>query len=448
MDSLERTYESGDLTNRREHLRPILFFFVFLVGLILIIYGASLPSRRGLVEIILAFLMVMYMAAGLSSGTFRGREEELGDNLYYLGFLFTLVSLAVALYTLNVLDQGTSIAAALLRNFGIALVTTIAGMVLRLLMYQLHRPHSEEDSLVRLAKAADTAAMELNRSAEDIKLSHGRIIDSLDDTLKRSAGGAADAVEEAGRRMQQASQASVAGMQQSLDGFRGRIDGIGTAAGEVAKTLDDLGARVSKVDIPTDLITKKIAPLADGIGAHLSTVAATAKAAADANNHLSGVLGQLEIGASRTTAAMDGLARVGERFGAISPILEQICKQLDAIADKLKNASERIVVGASASADTLTDLAKRASADTEIAARHRNELDSELRRARTTVGDLSEALRPMTAALRDRAETEAKHAAMYGEVLKAEVKRAEELNQELHDKAISIIEFISKNIPA
>lgn len=65
--------------------------------------------------------------------------ERAGDNLYYLGFLFTLVSLIYALIHLFMLedrdtplDERTYI---LIGNFGIALLSTIAGILGRLILH-------------------------------------------------------------------------------------------------------------------------------------------------------------------------------------------------------------------------------------------------------------------------------------------------------------------------
>ena len=65
--------------------------------------------------------------------------ERAGDNLYYLGFLFTLVSLIYALIHLFILedrntplDERTYI---LIGNFGIALLSTVAGILGRLILH-------------------------------------------------------------------------------------------------------------------------------------------------------------------------------------------------------------------------------------------------------------------------------------------------------------------------
>lgn len=63
-------------------------------------------------------------------------RQMAGDNLYYLGLLFTLVSLILALLQLFVFDLGGAVderADELIGNFGVALVSTVAGIFARIL---------------------------------------------------------------------------------------------------------------------------------------------------------------------------------------------------------------------------------------------------------------------------------------------------------------------------
>lgn len=77
--------------------------------------------------------------------------EILGDNIYYMGFLFTLVSLAYTLYKFtsadNEIDQ-------IIKNFGIALTTTLIGVVGRVYFNQT-RDESAEVSEPILRQRAD-----------------------------------------------------------------------------------------------------------------------------------------------------------------------------------------------------------------------------------------------------------------------------------------------------
>ena len=62
-------------------------------------------------------------------------DKPSGDNLYYMGFLFTLTSLAVSLYQFSTVGSAEQI----VQNFGIAIASTIAGITLRIMFNQMRR---------------------------------------------------------------------------------------------------------------------------------------------------------------------------------------------------------------------------------------------------------------------------------------------------------------------
>ncbi len=118
----------------------LIFIFFFLFGS----FGVIAVKEEGLGPIIaITFSIVVMLLYILYCGTrkYAVRADILGDNIYYLGFLFTLVSLAYTLYrftsTDNEIDQ-------IIQNFGIALSTTLVGVVGRVYFNQTR---DEEEAL-------------------------------------------------------------------------------------------------------------------------------------------------------------------------------------------------------------------------------------------------------------------------------------------------------------
>ena len=72
---------------------------------------------------IAVFAFLLMVAFGYSEWRFKiGQEDRLGDDLYYLGLTYTLVSVAHALWAFTgVLDVDK-----LVSDFGVALLTTLA----------------------------------------------------------------------------------------------------------------------------------------------------------------------------------------------------------------------------------------------------------------------------------------------------------------------------------
>src|SRR4051794_3271851 len=75
-----------------------LFFGAFIIGAFSIISLKVASVDQRIVTSLPIGLMAIYAAIAVYTKRYRIREDRVGDNLYYLGFLFTLVSLAYSLW--------------------------------------------------------------------------------------------------------------------------------------------------------------------------------------------------------------------------------------------------------------------------------------------------------------------------------------------------------------
>ena len=107
----------------------------------------------------LGLMLVYALALGLAR-YLRLRDDQAGDNLYYLGFLYTLTSLGVSLWQFSV-DDG---AEGIVTNFGIAIASTILGVALRVVFNQMRQDPLEVERTARLelADAARRVRQELD----------------------------------------------------------------------------------------------------------------------------------------------------------------------------------------------------------------------------------------------------------------------------------------------
>lgn len=88
-----------------------------------------------------AWASLVLIAYAVIARMLRGREiepETTGDNCYYLGFLFTLTSLSLTLVQLGLVSESATpdILENIISGFGIALVSTIIGIMLRVYFFQ------------------------------------------------------------------------------------------------------------------------------------------------------------------------------------------------------------------------------------------------------------------------------------------------------------------------
>src|SRR5689334_11017090 len=86
----------------KDFIDKSLFFVAFTVGAAASLFLKALAASQLAVTALPVATMFVYAGILFTSRRWRMREDQAGDNLYYLGFLFTLVSLACSLYQFNI----------------------------------------------------------------------------------------------------------------------------------------------------------------------------------------------------------------------------------------------------------------------------------------------------------------------------------------------------------
>ena len=150
-----------------------MFFAFFIAGVIVILALKTLVDSQFVVTAIPCILMLGYAWLLWDFGESRARYDGAGDNLYYLGFLYTLTSLAYSLYAFSADEEDTEV---IVTNFGIAIATTILGMALRIL---LARP--VVDDPVALEEAA---RLELATTARKLRAEMTYIVATFRESLE------------------------------------------------------------------------------------------------------------------------------------------------------------------------------------------------------------------------------------------------------------------------
>lgn len=125
----------------------IIFMICFFAGSIGMIVLRSLGLSVIYAVILAALVMLIYILAGATK-KYLIRPDLLGDNTYYLGFLFTLVSLAYTLYKYSSNENEVEV---IIQNFGVALATTLLGLVGRVYFNQVKEDPAIFEKAVRLS---------------------------------------------------------------------------------------------------------------------------------------------------------------------------------------------------------------------------------------------------------------------------------------------------------
>lgn len=151
---MAKRFTSNKLIATPRH--ALLFFLFFLAGTG-VLTVAKFLFLPGLFVVIVAFaLMASYGVLVTLIPATKLRLDIAADNLYYLGFLYTLSSLAIAL-TIDDVEK-------ILSNFGVAIASTLIGIAARVSLNQLRvDPNDiEEASRTELAEATRRVRKELD----------------------------------------------------------------------------------------------------------------------------------------------------------------------------------------------------------------------------------------------------------------------------------------------
>jgi len=149
MTTSERPSAKVRITNPK-NLRNFFFFFTVL-GVFSIFLTKSMDSL--IIQMALPSLVVFsYSVFIFNKGKNVLNLDQLGDSVYYLGFILTLWALIFALYDLSKNPNAEDI----ISKFAIALVTTVVGIFIRVFMSQFS-PAQEDINEMSESMLSDTA---------------------------------------------------------------------------------------------------------------------------------------------------------------------------------------------------------------------------------------------------------------------------------------------------
>ena len=153
-----------EITSLSESNKFAAWFFIGFFGMATAKFLGASQLLVTLVPVsVLAYYFIQLRAYHQSSV----RPERAGDNIYYLGFLFTLSSLGFALYQFG---SESDSKAGLIGDFAIALITTILGVLGRVWLNQGEKEldEFEKEARFELAEAIDGLRGDMERSRESL----------------------------------------------------------------------------------------------------------------------------------------------------------------------------------------------------------------------------------------------------------------------------------------
>jgi hypothetical protein len=271
----------------------LLFFAVVVTGSGYIIVSKLNDFGALAVTSVPVLIMIGY-AVLLGARLFRLRDDQAGDNLYYMGFLFTLTSLAVSLYQFSAAGSAEQI----VQNFGIAIASTIAGITLRILFNQMRRDPVEVEATARmeLAEASRRVKRELESAIMEFgyfrRMTQQSVTDALDEAqesigrahqdfkgeLKKLASSTNSPFEAASRRSEQTLEGLNERTVQVIDVSRQLVregEQLAKSTAKIVGAIDSLFVKLASRQTPEQIIQTELAPLIQGLTQALNSLHAS-----------------------------------------------------------------------------------------------------------------------------------------------------------------------------
>ncbi len=359
-----------------------------------------------------AMAVYAFLVTKTMIGKLRG--DQAGDNCYYLGLIYTLSSLAYAIFTFDPNDT----AATIVQGFGIALATTIWGLILRV---------SFSQTRVDIADIEENARLELSQAAGNLKAELAQVVVSMNDFGRQTRQSILEAQDPAVQLIKTLVATSLQAIETLTTTSAKTLDGhfvelgvnakkLTTAAGRVVLALDGQANSIERLKAGTESVSGQMEGLSRiaGVAASsVTTLEGQISAATDMHKAL------LSSADAMRRSAEQQLSTIRDIDAALAAFQRTALERLEAIEKApgaaMKNASDTMVEASSRvrleldqlvathrlALQGITDQLKTAS---EAASANSAALAADLATSQSNVGKVHAALVEMTGNLAAQVE--------------------------------------------
>ncbi len=297
--------------------------------------------------------------------------DKAGDNCYYLGLTFTLASLSAVLIKVNF---DVALGSQIVAGFGIALGSTIFGIITRLILIQYveelddidqRARTSLTDSAARLRSDLDDASSRFQRFLvalqDDVQASIITLTDEQLERQKSLIGEVHEVLDAAATHLSDATKELTTGLKRHSSA----MDKFNVASERSAKAAEQFAEKAEAFELPhdnlsqaVDRIVLEVDRIRDGlIALPFGEVGAELRGASDISSKLLGQMGGL-VTSIAETAEQIGRMHEAVSLGAkqsveASKSLQLSAAELDRQTKSIKSLTNEYTVGLAEVADSL-----------------------------------------------------------------------------------------------
>jgi len=225
--------------------------------------GPKLGLSSDQIALLAVALMLAYGLLAMQITQVRIRPDRLGDNFYYLGFIFTLASLSAALMQF----RGGVKVDDLVASFGIALVTTIVGIVGRVVFLQMRSELDDVEEAVRrdLASTASELKAQLGATIREFEVFRTTLLQSMTETQQECAATAKKQIQALGAFEKELNKLN----EQSFDANRRHTSSMEEATNSLSRSVKTIGDRAANMSLPNERLNEQMTEFAVSLEALL-----------------------------------------------------------------------------------------------------------------------------------------------------------------------------------
>lgn len=270
------------------------------------------------ITIIPVLIIIMYACALLYYPRLKLRLDQGGDNLYYLGFLYTLFSLSMSLYEFTASGGAEYIVS----NFGIALFTTIAGLGFRVVFNQMRTDpiQTEKQARIELAQAASELKNELNQSVLEFSLFRRAMQQVIIESFEELHHKLENTLAISSEKYESLALLIANRIEFAFSEFSSVSSRLNDNSKAIASSLEDLSKRVNSIKAPEDLVESKIRPAFLALEDCISKIAT---AAISQQNVLNSSIKTLDIVTVSNNSIVDSFAGTINAFNMLEAMVKK-----------------------------------------------------------------------------------------------------------------------------
>lgn len=384
----------------------ILFFLLFGIGSAAIWALKLLYFNQFIVTIVPVGLMAFYAVLAFVTKRYRIREDKVGDNLYYLGFLYTLVSLSHALWAFNPDGSG---AIDIITNFGIAIFTTIIGLAGRVFFNQMREDPLEYEREARQSLAQATNELRAQLADICIEMSNfkRKTLQIMEEGVTDISNSTRSTLAENVERFATTSNEVIEKIRAAFSNFTDYSSRLNEMAAKNVEALQALFERIDKIEASPELLATKLEPVIQ----KFSEVAdETLRRNRAQTNDLKRMREVIEVAVTaaetlrKTIAASDkavtqkmenfatGLEKSLLAAGRFAETLTKLTGTLSSDTASIKSASVELAQAITIQKHTVAEIRAAIEADLQTVLQHRDAMAKLVAESRESVTELQSAL--------------------------------------------------------